>query len=187
MKIVEITDLKSHAIHKYIKNLSNTFTTKGYSFEIQNWKFAKRSDSDIFHYHYSNSTTKVLLPLLLSKKKSNLVTIHDIVPRNKLWRTILSPIFVRIIDSRSTRIVVHSDFAKRMLYTQYPFVDQNKVLVIPHGCKNIYCSNKQLKESRKNLELDQDEIIFLFLGFLKKSKGIVETIEAFKLVKSKKN
>jgi glycosyltransferase involved in cell wall biosynthesis len=181
MKIIEVTDKKSLAILKYISELTNIMENNYIKTEIVNWNQKLFKKADIKHFHYSNSSFKVLLHLLFSNKNNTIVTIHDVLPRNKIWRIIFTPIIFRIIDYKSKILIIHSNSAKNLLINNFQFINIDKLKVIPHGCNFYDISIQQIIDTRKKLGLNTKDIIFIYVGFLKSSKGILKTLEAFDL------
>lgn len=178
-KILEITDIKSRAIYEYIVELSDKLREKEVSVDILNWRNSFFDKADIYHYHYSNSTVKILLSLLIKPKDKNFVTLHDVLPRNKLWRTLLSQIIYRIIDMKSKKIVTHSIHAKEILLTNFKFIHEEKLEVVPFLSNPRIYTEKRRLQLRNKYKLIMPNIVFLYIGYLKKSKGIVETLKAF--------
>lgn len=89
-------------------------------------------------------------------------------------RILLRP-FVEFICGLSSFVIVHSDFAKRVLVGQYG-IDPGKVRVIPHGIDECLYNN-QTGESLKH-----DFVQILFFGFITPTKGIEDLIRAFMLI-----
>jgi glycosyltransferase involved in cell wall biosynthesis len=141
------------------------------------WKDALAENADTYHYHYSNSTFKTVLPLLSKPTSQNIVTIHDVLPRNIKKRQYISPALYRIINTKAKIIIVHSQSAKQLLLQEFPFISAPKIKVIPYGC---FSSSPQTPNPiRQKYEISPDAVVFIYLGYIKKSKGITETINAF--------
>lgn len=181
--IIEITDKKSHAILEYLQKLSKYLISRNLKVKIYNWNNALKINSSIAHFHYSNSTSKILLPLFFSANQ-NFVTIHDVLPRNNFKRIFLSPLIYCLINLKTKKIITHSNFSRNLLLKNYPFINKKKVKVIHFGNEIKNISEEEISKIRKRLKISKEEIILLYVGYIKKSKGIFETIEAFKNVES---
>ena len=81
MIIQHITDKKSRGILSYIQQLLEVVSKNNNSVEIQNWNNILFKKGDIAHFHYSNSTRKILLSLPFFHASLRIVTVHDVIPR----------------------------------------------------------------------------------------------------------
>ncbi|EKU97440.1 glycosyltransferase [Leptolyngbya sp. PCC 7375] len=77
-------------------------------------------------------------------------------------------------------IIVHSEAAKKELIKDLPFDIAHKAYVIPHANYiEQYQNSISHSEARKQLDIPDSKIVFLFLGLIRPYKGVVELIEAF--------
>jgi glycosyltransferase involved in cell wall biosynthesis len=92
--------------------------------------------------------------------------------------------FDRIISTISTIIIVDSPSQKNFLESQN-VVKKNKALVIGYGSISgvdvkIFHSDKSVRDKvRLNMNVQDSSIVFLFVGRLKKDKGVFELAESF--------
>jgi glycosyltransferase involved in cell wall biosynthesis len=179
MTIAEITDIRSIAILDYIQELKK-YLSKNFTVDILNWSDIKHSKYDYYHYHYSNSTVKTLLPMLLHPKSQTIVTVHDIVPRNKYWKKYLAPFLIRIVNAKCKCFIVHSLFAKTLLLQTFPFINESKVKVIYFGTLPREIHTDTIRATRQKYSINQSDVVFLHLGYIKRSKGVVDVIDAFR-------
>ena len=184
MKIIEVTDKNSKAILEYVNELATQLSNHQITVKVSHWKSAPFEKGDWYHFHFSNSTYKVIFPLLVTQGAC-VVTIHDVMPRKKFSKQFISPMLFWIINKKAKKIIVHSQHAKKLLHKNYPFVKQEKVIVIPLGCFPNISSESKKSSVRKILQIPQQSILFLYVGYIKKSKGIVETVKAFKKISDK--
>jgi glycosyltransferase involved in cell wall biosynthesis len=178
----EIIGKKSGAIYAYTNNLIDLINSRIFNVNMLLWYKDIFYKADIYHYQYSNSTRSILLRLLVTNKNKNIITIHDVLPRNPIIKNFISPIIYRIIDIKSRIIIVHSKFAKTLLHKTYTFINPSKVYVIPHiipaWCQVLKSSSTIENKLRKEFGISKKLIVLLSVGFIKKSKGIIEAIKA---------
>ncbi len=174
--LYEITDIKSIAIHKYIDDFTSEIKDK--QTKIIDWRKSFLKLNGIRHFHYSNSTYHILIPLIFQNKNNNYVTVHDIFPRNTVLKKYFVNIIYRIINFKSTKIIVHSNFSKKLLINEFPYLENN-VVVIPFGYKILEYTQSKYLDLRNEYGIPTDNIVFLYVGYIKKSKGLLNTINAF--------
>lgn len=181
IKIQHVTDKKSPGILLYIYSLIHNIEkyAKVGMIEINDWKeISSLKRYDISHFHFSNSTRRILITLPLFKSKIKVVTIHDVIPRNKNVPVWVTKLIYRYLNSFSDEFIVHSEFAKKLLLQVAPFIPVRKVSVIYHGC-TIF-DKYDIAELKTLYGFSQDSIILSMIGFIKESKGQLEVISIFK-------
>ena len=78
-------------------------------------------------------------------------------------------------------IIAHCDAAKHEVITAFRLRNADKVLVIPHGNYIDYYENKiDRVAARKTLNTPHSSLVFLFLGWIRGNKGVLEMIDIFK-------
>lgn len=83
-------------------------------------------------------------------------------------------------------IRVFSIATKRKIKKKWDFVDLKKLIYQPEGSYiNYYPNSISLKEAREQLQLNKDDFVILFLGSIRKYKGVIELIESFNSCKEK--
>ena len=76
------------------------------------------------------------------------------------------------------RIVAHGPTAQRQIVRQFP-ASKDKIDIIPHGNYiGHYPNNLTRAQARKQLGLDEQQFVFLFLGQIRPYKGVLELIDA---------
>ena len=146
--------------------------------------------ADIVHLHAIprfRATPNMLLrlALLVSRikrlKRANIrfvLTVHDLLPHETN-----SPKIDYLIGQRMgalmDRLFVHSTSALKSVRLNWNISD-DKIKVIPHA-NFIDCYKNQIsqREARHSLGLKEDALVYLFLGQIRKYKGIDELLRAF--------
>lgn len=121
--------------------------------------------------HLSNSSRSLLLPL--ARRRSCLVTLHDVVPRSSRAHRVLSPIVLRIL--RRHRVVVHSRHAADLLH-ENGFDDPLGVVPLFHLVDRP-TEDARLAE-RSRLLRGRDGNLLALAGRLTAAKRIDELIQA---------
>jgi glycosyltransferase involved in cell wall biosynthesis len=179
MKIQFIINKKALWYKPYFSDLLKELTSNSNIVKLKNWtKINLYKKYDISHFHLSNSTRSVLLTVPFFKSKRKILTIHDIIPRTRIIPTFCIRIMYRYLNFLTDKLIVHSEFAKEMLLKTAPSLSDGKIIVIPHGCK--IQDKYKIEYLRKKYSIPQKNIILLMAGVIKKSKGQLEVIDAFK-------
>ncbi|MCM8787051.1 MAG: glycosyltransferase family 4 protein [Candidatus Omnitrophica bacterium] len=117
--------------------------------------------------------------------KYNLVyTAHNIVPHNVAF---LENFALKLVYKRLPFIIVHANRNKEFLTKKFN-IKQEKIYVIPHGVFNFYhrfTKNITKQDARKILNLEPDKKIILFFGNLRKNKGLIFLLHAYKEIITK--
>lgn len=181
MKMQHITNKDSLGILLYIECLTRQLNNKGISVDIKNWKnincFTKY---DISHFHFSNSTRHILLTLPFFRSRFKVITVHDIVPRSKKIPPLVIKLIYIYMNIFTNQFIVHSKFAKKLLLETAPFIQSNKIVVIPHGCEIV--NDIDTGALRRKYGYSMDTTIFSMVGYIKKSKGQLDVIEVFEKI-----
>lgn len=183
MTILEITNTKSKAITAYVNEVKDLLKSN-FSVQLRNWTDVFFTPASYKHFHYGNSTVQVILPLLFSQSQ-NIVTIHDVMPRNKNKKSLAKLLF-SIINWKAKTIITHSKHAKELLHTTYPYIPKDKVIVIPYGSLPKKTNPADQDYLQHAFNINGTDIIFMQLGYIKKAKGIEQVVQAFQTVKHPK-
>jgi beta-1,4-mannosyltransferase len=85
-----------------------------------------------------------------------------------------------VVAHISDSIIAHCGAAKNEIIVSFKIKDIDKIHVINHGHYINYYENLISKDdARKSLGLNDDSLVFLFLGLIRPYKGVLELIEAF--------
>lgn len=122
------------------------------------------------------------LHLLAKKSKDSLIVIHEILTVNNL-----NP----VTDwSRSfafgpfDKIAFHTTYMKNDFLKRFKYIPESKTMVIDHAFFMQRHFHGTRQEARVLLNLKPDKKIFLCCGFIHRSKGFHDAVEAFGLLTS---
>lgn len=117
--------------------------------------------------------------LLLKLLGINIVwTVHNIVSHESNFQS-LELFIVKRLNRLWNGIIVHTPSAKNEVIDTYG-VESSQIRVIPHGNYIDYYENVIDKTlARKQLQISDDDLVFLFFGRIRPYKGIPELIDAF--------
>jgi O-antigen biosynthesis protein len=154
----------------------------------------------IFHLHWTNYILKpaktqeeatrfknAFLKKLfefLADGGSLIWTIHNVLPHDCQY--LAQEIELRnIICIAASKIHIHSASSLPEIQ-KHLNVPQEKVAIIPHGnYLGVYPNTISREEARKKFNFTSDQTVFLFLGLIRKYKGIDDLIVAFSRVQQK--
>ncbi|EDX86696.1 glycosyl transferase, group 1 family protein [Synechococcus sp. PCC 7335] len=160
----------------------------------------KRGDTDILHLHWlhayfrAESAIGSLLKLvrflsgltILKLRGTKIVwTAHNLKNHENLY-----PLSDRIctlsVSKLADAIIAHSYAAKSELCQTFHIKNTEKVFVVPHGnYVEAYDNRISRQEARKQLEIPESSVVFLFFGMIRWYKGVPELIDAFQKLRSK--
>jgi O-antigen biosynthesis protein len=157
-------------------------------------------DNVVFHLHWTNYILKPAKTQEEAEKLKNaflkklfeflahggslIWTVHNVLPHDCQY---LAPeIELRnIICIAARKIHIHSASSLSEIQ-KYLNVPQEKVTIIPHGnYLGVYPNTISRSEARKKFNFTADQTVFLFLGLIRKYKGIDDLIVAFSRVQQK--
>jgi glycosyltransferase involved in cell wall biosynthesis len=121
--------------------------------------------------HLANSS-RSFLPLL-ARRRGCLVTLHDVLPRNRYLRRPLPPVLIRVL--RRHRVVVHSGYAADLLRAVGYDGD---VGIVPLVNPVVVPDDESRLALRRQLLGDRDGPLLVIAGVLKAAKGVVEAVTA---------
>lgn len=128
-----------------------------------------KSDCDVVHFQHefglfqNNGAFVQMLKELRTYRKAVVITFHTIFNEAHLNAPIhqMAP-YVNMF-------ICHSEGGKSILATA-------NSMIIPHG--SVVCKAKPRAESRKHLNIPDDKIVVLSMGFITPTKGAMDTISA---------
>ncbi len=121
--------------------------------------------------HLSNSSRELLVPL--ARNRGWLVTLHDVVPRDRRLRTILLPVLRRVLARH--RVVVHSRHAADLLHGYG--IDQ-PTGVVPLALPVTPLPDGARPAAREELLSGSPGPLLVLAGVLKEAKGVAEVVAA---------
>lgn len=123
------------------------------------------------HFHLGNST-RSLLPAV-ARRRDDLVTLHDVVPRSPAVRKFLVPLQTRALGGH--RVVVHSGYAAGLLASLRPQIEPT-VIPLSHFCYPL--DSGAVNAARDALRDEPSQVIAVVAGVLKEAKGVADLIAA---------
>jgi len=126
------------------------------------------------HYHLGNSSRRTLLQML-GRREPTVVTIHDVVPRDRRLLAAQRALVAPLLRRRGTALVVHSETAAGMLRA-LTGVRPERVRVIPIAAPRM--GEVSRRHARAALGWPEDELIALLPGVLKSVKLVGEAASA---------
>lgn len=169
-KNIHFIDLYKYSNKKFFLKILSYFFS-----QIKLLKNIIKNKPDVIHFQWFK------LPyldfwLLKFIKRFNLCnkviyTAHNILPHDtgKKYKMIFNKIY-DIVDG----IIVHTDSSKKRLADEFS-IKRDKVRVIPHGVLELNYDPKKTKKLTVNLIKKfnlKNKIVFSFLGYIRKNKGI---------------
>lgn len=104
--------------------------------------------------------------------------------------------FLKLIDKYVAKVCTHilvDGYSQRDFLITEKVVKKNKPMVLANGSiagvnTEIFCPNLIYREEiRKSLRINNNQIVFIFLGRLCKDKGVDELLEAFSRIQQENN
>jgi D-inositol-3-phosphate glycosyltransferase len=137
-----------------------------------------KKEADVVHFQFfRRRRVESVFFWLLRKSGINLVhTVHDVIP---LDESKVDQIFNKIVYRSSKSLIVHSEPNLNTLASTK--VSREKIYIVPHGNFDVFIKNGALQkdEARRNLNLQNEDDLLLFFGFIKKYKGLDLLLDAF--------
>ncbi len=83
-------------------------------------------------------------------------------------------------------VIAHGEYAKKRLVKEIG-CSESKIRVVKHGCYSGFYENCETSEqARKKLGIEKDDYVFLFLGNIRRYKGVDRLVNAFNEISSEK-
>jgi len=143
-------------------------------------KFLRTHSFDIIH---ANSA-KAALPIILSKRKKFICTIHDFTPFETELTTIpIERMLIKFVSKRASTVTTVSNFVKREFQHFIPRIDKNKIVTIYNGIEKKY-KPYPVEAQRLKEKLNIQGPVLLYIGRITPYKGVNHIIEAYKIVKN---
>lgn len=159
------------------------------------YKILKKEKPFIVHSHTPKAGTVSMLAAKLAGVPHRLHTVAGmpLLEAKGLKRTLLNTV-EKVTYNCATKVYPNSKGLYEIILNQ-KFISKNKLKVIANGSSNgidtSYFSpnfDNNNKNLRKDLNIDEDDFVYVFVGRLVTDKGINELVSAFsKLTKNTKN
>jgi glycosyltransferase involved in cell wall biosynthesis len=121
--------------------------------------------------HLANSSRSLLLPL--ARRRGDLVTLHDVVPRDARVRPVIVPLMRRVL--RRHHVVVHSRHAADLLRLR-GFAPP--VGIVPLANTVVPVSDADRARTRRELGAPAEGPLLVLAGVLKAAKAVGDVVEA---------
>ena len=107
-------------------------------------------------------------------------TAHNVKPHDSAHPR-LEGWFFAMLTANLAAVICLSRSAQGLLRQQYPRTREIPVYVVPHGhFGGCYPDAISRPEARQKLELGSEELVFLFIGQLRRYKNVIRLIECFR-------
>ncbi len=200
MKITFVPDYRKD--NSYQINLANALSKKGVSISFGGMviKSVLENRPDILHIHwtYPFMVAKGRLGTIVKSAKfmcelsllrlfgiKIIWTVHNIVDHEEKFKStelFFNKLLIRLCD----KLIVHCQSAKTEIMKIYNKEDSS-IEVIHHGSYiGIYENTVTRTNARRKLNLNVNDIVFIYFGQVRPYKGIPELIETFKRLKDER-
>ncbi|MFW9949659.1 MAG: glycosyltransferase family 4 protein [Candidatus Thorarchaeota archaeon] len=143
-------------------------------------KFLRTNRFDIIH---ANSP-KAALPIILARRKKFICSIHDFTPFETELTTIpIERLLVKYISKRASIITTVSNFVKSEFQHYIPKIDNTKIVTIYNGIEEKY-RPYPIEAQRLKEKLNIQGPVLLYIGRITPYKGVINIIQAYKIVKA---
>jgi glycosyltransferase involved in cell wall biosynthesis len=149
---------------------------------------------DVIHFHWLHpyyigktplrSVAVVTLFLLqwplLRRQGARIVwTVHNIRDHERRMAA-AERLVTRLVAAAADRIIVHCGTAGDLLLRAYPRIEARKLSVVPHGSYvGVYPQGIARDEARNRLDIHRQGRVVLFLGEIRRYKGITDLVSVF--------
>lgn len=151
-------------------------------------KAGLKADGDIVHIQhwaqYSTVMYCIILPVLKLKRKTIVLTIHNITPHtNNKSIILIDKILNTFVFPFSHHFIVHNQRNKEKLMKLY-HIDEKRISIITHGVlkpENVRHISKI--NARTQLNIPMDKKVILYFGYIWRYKGLDTLLESLTLIK----
>jgi glycosyltransferase involved in cell wall biosynthesis len=154
---------------------------------LHNWRefyhYVKKDRPEIIHIQPQFYLVDWHILSHLKKSNTKLVlTVHDVIPHKFYTRHFgwLELLILKYMYNKADRLIVHAENNKQQLLASFS-VDEHRVVVIPHGEYSLDGISEEIsdKGARSKLNLDDNDKVILYFGYIRKIKGIDVLLKAF--------
>src|SRR3989442_5140735 len=82
---------------------------------------------------------------------------------------------------RASRIIIPTEAAGRKILRDFPFVDTSKIRTVPNMVDTAFYNPRLVVESRRP-PISEDDVVVLYFGKVKRSKGIEVICKPYRLI-----
>jgi glycosyltransferase involved in cell wall biosynthesis len=189
---------KKNNTNKFNELFSRAIENQGLEVEhLSKKKIFKIKRNDIVHFHwissYYQNKNRIIMIIkalvffaflfLLKIKGVRIVwTVHNLYPHQYKWKITEKHIRKTMIN-RFCNVVIAAAYSIKQEIEKEFEVKPDKIKIIPHG---HYLGSYPIhhRNLREFYQLDDSRIIFLFVGTIKKYKGIIELLSSFDQIRN---
>ena len=110
------------------------------------------------------------------------LTVHDVMPHKFYVRRLawLEVVMLRHMYRKADKLIVHAEANKQQLLANFS-IDEGKVTIIPHGEYSLQGISQEVSENeaRSALNLNDNDKVILYFGYIRRTKGIDVLLKAF--------
>jgi len=167
-----------------IDNLKNSKINRHFFIAFKFFNYIKNKSINLDIIHYNNT-----LPILTKPPIPNVITIHDIaeffVPEKySFFQRIYRKNILKISTRNADFIITVSNFSRQNII-KYLYVPENKIKSIYLGVDHFLKDSNADYTKYENIKKIGDYI--LYWSVIEHSKGVIETIRTFELIKKADN
>ena len=170
MRVTGIRSAGSVGVANYCSRLAEALAARGVDYVVAERPSATASS----HFHLANSSRRCLGQILRATKPF-VVTVHDVVPRDRRLMPVYRHVIWPLLARRDATFVVHSRFAAEMLNDESRVLPE-QVRVIAHPV--VVPTTDDRQSSRTALGWPTDTPIAVLPGVLKSAKLVSQAIAA---------
>lgn len=142
----------------------------------------RRLRPDVIHLHCTNQIALLYLKRLKKLRRHLVLTAHVVTPHEPI--PFQDAIFRRI-HQQADLVVAHSRHDRQRLVDEFAIATE-KVVVIPHGEYGFFERGDDAldrRSARRSLNLDEQDEVALFFGYIREYKGLDLLFEAWPEIK----
>ena len=166
------------------KNVFPVYDPGSSSIATQIYELSTKMTPDIIHIQheyglYGSHRGVQVIDLIVRYKMAGVpvvTTLHTVYPDFKNDEKTL----IRLILSESSLIIVHENYQKEILLTEFGKDFETKICIIPHGVRE----NVKVEHGKEKLQLVGKKVVLL-CGYFRPTKGFHNIVKLFPLVVEK--
>lgn len=197
LKVMAWPAFKNRQQNPYNYLLYTKLQELGVQVEEFSHKKAWQTSPDILHLHWpefqyeslklsvARSTMLLLLLRKLRAFKTKIIwTAHNLAPHDLhhprlnewFWNQ-----FLPLLDGS----IFLSEASRELAYATHPKLQQAQSFLVPHGhYRDIYPAPTPKEKARESLKLPQDTFVLLFVGAVRRYKGVLSLLQSYRQTQS---
>lgn len=147
-------------------------------------RIIRKNDIDVLHAHSVIPTGFITVIVAKIMQKNVFITAHGMDITNFEDNSFFKRIIKFSLNNSSKSIAVSKNLAKKMISFG---VDEKKIIVLRNGVDTNRFKPLHNPKIRLKYNIEDNDILILFVGYLDTFKGIFELIESFNKIKTDEN